>query len=347
MTAYIRDRGWNASKRIKDVGSGSKERPGRESLLKADRRREIDVVVVWRLDRWGPVGGRLDGDAPRADRAGRRLRVADRAPRPDDPVGPRHHPYYDLASHGHVKTIISRTRLRPRHTARLVAGRDVRAASSGFGPEGGTPPWRARNVRPVLRCRCSGPSPHRVRRASCSPRSTTACLMSAPQGGDLRKNRGGRCSRGPPRNKAIRPGQEVTMANRRGSPRVSDHPRAAIYARVSSKQQAEAATIASQIEALTTRVQADRLLLEAELSFVDDGYSGETLLRPALERLRDQAAAGAFIACMSILLIDSPAAIPTRCSWSRNSSDTASRSFSSTTTSADRLKRTCCSRFRG
>jgi DNA invertase Pin-like site-specific DNA recombinase len=53
MRSYIRDRGWNLARQIKDVGSGAKDRPGRESLLKAARRREIDVVVVWRLDRWG------------------------------------------------------------------------------------------------------------------------------------------------------------------------------------------------------------------------------------------------------------------------------------------------------
>jgi len=70
--------------------------------------------------------------------------------------------------------------------------------------------------------------------------------------------------------------------------------RAALYARVSSKQQAEAKTIASQREALQARLQADGLRLEAELCFIDEGYSGGTLLRPALERLRDQAAAGAF-----------------------------------------------------
>ena len=35
------------------MGSGSKDRPGRDSLLKAARRREVDIVVVWRLDRWG------------------------------------------------------------------------------------------------------------------------------------------------------------------------------------------------------------------------------------------------------------------------------------------------------
>jgi site-specific DNA recombinase len=70
--------------------------------------------------------------------------------------------------------------------------------------------------------------------------------------------------------------------------------RAALYARVSSKQQAEANTIASQKEALQLRLQADGLRLEPELSFIDEGYSGGTLLRPALERLRDQAAAGGF-----------------------------------------------------
>jgi len=53
MSAYIKNRGWVATRRIEDVGSGSKERPGRESLLMAARRREIDVIVVWRLDRWG------------------------------------------------------------------------------------------------------------------------------------------------------------------------------------------------------------------------------------------------------------------------------------------------------
>ncbi len=53
MTSYITNRGWNVARQVKDVGSGSKDRPGRESLLNAVRRREVDVVVVWRLDRWG------------------------------------------------------------------------------------------------------------------------------------------------------------------------------------------------------------------------------------------------------------------------------------------------------
>jgi putative DNA-invertase from lambdoid prophage Rac len=53
MRSYVRDRGWALTQQVEDVGSGAKERPRREALLKAARRREIDVVLVWRLDRWG------------------------------------------------------------------------------------------------------------------------------------------------------------------------------------------------------------------------------------------------------------------------------------------------------
>jgi putative DNA-invertase from lambdoid prophage Rac len=53
MVSYIKDRGWVIERRIEEVGSGAKDRPERASLMKAARRREIDVVVVWRLDRWG------------------------------------------------------------------------------------------------------------------------------------------------------------------------------------------------------------------------------------------------------------------------------------------------------
>ena len=68
--------------------------------------------------------------------------------------------------------------------------------------------------------------------------------------------------------------------------------RAAIYARVSSDGQAKDGTIASQLEALVRRVEDDGLRLEADLQFVDDGYSGSMLVRPALERLRDLASVG-------------------------------------------------------
>src|SRR5882672_11072271 len=70
--------------------------------------------------------------------------------------------------------------------------------------------------------------------------------------------------------------------------------RAAIYARVSSDQQVHQGTIDSQVTALRQRAEADGLVLEVELCFLDDGYSGSTLVRPALERLRDVAWAGGF-----------------------------------------------------
>jgi len=70
--------------------------------------------------------------------------------------------------------------------------------------------------------------------------------------------------------------------------------RAAIYARVSSEQQTQQSTITSQVEALRERLRADGLKWEEDLCFLDDGYSGSTLVRPGLERLRDVAWAGGF-----------------------------------------------------
>lgn len=67
---------------------------------------------------------------------------------------------------------------------------------------------------------------------------------------------------------------------------------AAIYARVSSEQQAEAQTIQSQLAALHERVRADGLRLPGDRQFVDEGYSGATLVRPGLEHLRDLVATG-------------------------------------------------------
>ena len=60
--------------------------------------------------------------------------------------------------------------------------------------------------------------------------------------------------------------------------------RVALYARVSSEQQAEAGTIDSQIVALRERIIQDGYRLEEELAFVDDGYSGTTLIRPLAVR---------------------------------------------------------------
>ena len=38
---------------LTQVGSGAKTRPMRETLMQSARRREIDIIVVWKLDRWG------------------------------------------------------------------------------------------------------------------------------------------------------------------------------------------------------------------------------------------------------------------------------------------------------
>ena len=67
----------------------------------------------------------------------------------------------------------------------------------------------------------------------------------------------------------------------------------AVYARVSSQRQAEELTIASQVAALRQRVVQDQHVLEDSRCFFDEGYSGSTLVRPALERLRDLAHSGA------------------------------------------------------
>src|SRR5262245_58015812 len=68
--------------------------------------------------------------------------------------------------------------------------------------------------------------------------------------------------------------------------------RVALYARVSTEQQAGEGTVDSQVEALRRRATHDGFSIPQERRFVDEGCSGSTLLRPELERLRDQAAAG-------------------------------------------------------
>ncbi len=53
MREYAAKRGWTIVAQIKEVGSGASQRELRETLLATARRREIEVVLVWRLDRWG------------------------------------------------------------------------------------------------------------------------------------------------------------------------------------------------------------------------------------------------------------------------------------------------------
>ncbi len=77
---------------------------------------------------------------------------------------------------------------------------------------------------------------------------------------------------------------------------------AAIYARVSSDQQAERHTIDSQLSELNTRAAQDGHPVRDEMRFIDNGHSGASLIRPALERLRDLVA----LAAIDIVYVHAP-----------------------------------------
>lgn len=53
MREHVEHRGWAIVMKVEDVGSGVRERLKREDLIRAARRRELDLILVWRLDRWG------------------------------------------------------------------------------------------------------------------------------------------------------------------------------------------------------------------------------------------------------------------------------------------------------
>jgi len=53
LREYAARRGWTVAMQVKEIGSGASARELREQIVEAARRRDIDVVLVWRLDRWG------------------------------------------------------------------------------------------------------------------------------------------------------------------------------------------------------------------------------------------------------------------------------------------------------
>jgi site-specific DNA recombinase len=63
--------------------------------------------------------------------------------------------------------------------------------------------------------------------------------------------------------------------------------RTAVYVRVSTPRQSQAQTIDQQLARLQAHLAAQGEALQAERIFRDDGYSGATLNRPGLDRLRD------------------------------------------------------------
>jgi site-specific DNA recombinase len=77
---------------------------------------------------------------------------------------------------------------------------------------------------------------------------------------------------------------------------------AAIYARVSSARQKKDETIGSQTAALREHAAQARLDVPQDWIFEDEGHSGATLVRPALEALRDLVAQG----CVDVVLVYSP-----------------------------------------
>jgi DNA invertase Pin-like site-specific DNA recombinase len=78
--------------------------------------------------------------------------------------------------------------------------------------------------------------------------------------------------------------------------------RVAIYARVSTTRQAQAQTIEQQLDRLRAAVAEHGWRLDDQHIYRDDGYSGASLGRPGLDRLRDQAA----LAELDLVLVSAP-----------------------------------------
>jgi site-specific DNA recombinase len=82
---------------------------------------------------------------------------------------------------------------------------------------------------------------------------------------------------------------------------MSPQKRIALYARVSSDQQAQDGTIESHLAAVNKFAIENGLKIDPDLIFADNGISGVTLARPKLDALRDKAAVGEID---SILILD-------------------------------------------
>ncbi|HEY8442092.1 MAG TPA: recombinase family protein [Xanthobacteraceae bacterium] len=118
-------------------------------------------------------------------------------------------------------------------------------------------------------------------------------------------------------------------------------PVAAIYARVSSDKQREEGTIASQTAALIDFARSRDYQVPTEWVFEDEGYSGASLVRPGLERVRDLAAEGQIEA----LLVHAPDRLSRRYAYqvllieelARHGTDTVFLKAPQATTAEDQL----------
>jgi DNA invertase Pin-like site-specific DNA recombinase len=83
MREYAARRGWKIAMQVREVNSGAAKREAREKLLEAARRRDIDLVLVWRLDRWGRSVTDLLATLQELEHLGVGFVSADRGARPD------------------------------------------------------------------------------------------------------------------------------------------------------------------------------------------------------------------------------------------------------------------------
>jgi site-specific DNA recombinase len=117
---------------------------------------------------------------------------------------------------------------------------------------------------------------------------------------------------------------------------------AAIYARVSSDKQKEENTVASQTAALIEFARDHGYSVPDAWIFEDEGYSGASLVRPGLERVRDLAAEGQLHA----ILVYAPDRLSRKyayqISWSRSSPATVSRPSLSRRRRPRRRRISCC-----
>ena len=78
--------------------------------------------------------------------------------------------------------------------------------------------------------------------------------------------------------------------------------RVAVYGRVSTTRQAQAQTLEQQRDRLRAAVAGHGWELDEQHVYRDDGYSGASLGRPGLDRLRDHAA----LAELDLVLVTAP-----------------------------------------
>src|SRR2546426_912094 len=116
--------------------------------------------------------------------------------------------------------------------------------------------------------------------------STTKCHGLMRNGAGIRRINS--CSSAPARRVAL-PSRRCLM-------------RVALYARVSTTRQAQAQTIEQQLERLRASVMERGWRLEEQHVYRDDGYSGASLSRPGLDRLREHAA----LADLDVVLVTAP-----------------------------------------